>query len=184
MIGGGDQIYNDAVMSQTKLFQEWLEIKNPHHKHEAQFSLDMQEELESFYLERYSMWFYQGLFGMANSQIPMVNMWDDHGMLVIMMQRRDTDQRRVDIIDGFGSYPHHFMSTPVFCGLGAVAFKYYMLFQQQSVPDEGPVDEPSWLLGAAPGPYINELSRSIFLSLGKNVAFVALDCRTERMVSS
>ena len=39
----------------------------------------MQEELEIFYLERYSMWFSQGLFGMANSQIPMINIWDDHG---------------------------------------------------------------------------------------------------------
>lgn len=74
------------------------------------------------------------------------------------------------------------MSAPVFCGLGAVAFKYYMLFQHQSVPDETASDEPSWLTGAAPGPYINELSRSIFLSLGKNVALLALDCRTERMV--
>ena len=79
MIGGGDQIYNDAVMSQTKLFQEWLNIKNPIHKHEVPFSPEMQEELEQFYLERYSMWFSQGLFGMANSQIPMINMWDDHG---------------------------------------------------------------------------------------------------------
>lgn len=79
MIGGGDQIYNDAVMSQTTLFQDWLSIKNPHHKHEAEFSLDMQEELEVFYLERYSMWFSQGLFGMTNSQIPMINLWDDHG---------------------------------------------------------------------------------------------------------
>ncbi len=78
MIGGGDQIYNDAVMSQTKLFREWLG-KNPLRKHEAQFTAQMQEELETFYLERYSMWFSQGLFGMANSQIPMVNMWDDHG---------------------------------------------------------------------------------------------------------
>ena len=80
MIGGGDQIYNDAVMSQSPRFGEWLEIKNPHHKHEAVFSSLMREELETFYLERYSMWFSQGLFGMANSQIPMVNMWDDHGM--------------------------------------------------------------------------------------------------------
>lgn len=79
MIGGGDQIYNDAVMTQTRLFQEWLTIKNPHHKHEAEFSAEMQEELEVFYLERYSMWFSQGLFGMANSQIPMINIWDDHG---------------------------------------------------------------------------------------------------------
>lgn len=89
-----------------------------------------------------------------------------------------------DIIDGFGSYPHHFMSSPVFTGLGAVAFKYYMLFQHQSVPDETHADEPSWLLGAAPGPYINELSRSVFMFLGRKVAFLGLDCRTERMVSS
>lgn len=88
----------------------------------------------------------------------------------------------LDIIDGFGSYPDHFMSTPVFCGVGAVAFKYYMLFQHQSVPDELTADEPSWLLGASPGPYIKELSRSVFISLGKHVAFLGLDCRTERMV--
>ena len=79
MIGGGDQIYNDAVMKQTTLFQEWLTIKNPHRKHTAPFTPQMQDELEDFYLERYSMWFSQGLFGMANSQIPMVNIWDDHG---------------------------------------------------------------------------------------------------------
>ncbi|KAL9001879.1 MAG: hypothetical protein Q9188_005160, partial [Gyalolechia gomerana] len=164
MIGGGDQIYNDRVMSETELFQDWLTIKNPRHKHQAPFSIEMRDELEAFYLERYSMWFSQGLFGMANSQIPMINIWDDH-----------------DIIDGFGSYPHHFMSSPVFCGLGAIAFKYYMLFQHQSVVDEGPAEEPSWLMGAAPGPYINELSRSLFMNLGKNVAFLGLDCRTERM---
>ena len=74
------------------------------------------------------------------------------------------------------------MSTPVFCGVGAVAFKYYMLFQHQSVSTETSMDEPSWLLGAAPGPYITELSRSIFVSLGRHVAFLGLDCRTERMV--
>ncbi|SLM37793.1 Metallo-dependent phosphatase-like [Lasallia pustulata] len=164
MIGGGDQIYNDVVTKQSPLFQEWLGIKNPIHKQETSFSPQLLEELETVYLERYSMWFSQGFFGMANSQIPMVNVWDDH-----------------DIIDGFGSYPHHFMSTPVFSGLGNVAFKYYMLFQHQSVPDEGQAEEPSWLLGAAPGPYINQLSRSLFMFLGKHVAFLGLDCRTERM---
>ncbi len=79
MLGGGDQVYNDAVMTQTKLFQQWLNIKNPHHKHEAEFTSEMRDELENFYLERYSMWFSQGLFGMANSQIAMINIWDDHG---------------------------------------------------------------------------------------------------------
>lgn len=163
MVGGGDQIYNDAAMVQTRLFREWLSIKNPLQKHNAPFTAEMQDELEAFYLERYAMWFSQGLFGLANSQIPMVNMFDDH-----------------DIIDGFGSYPHHFMNTPVFSGLGAVAFKYYMLFQHQSVVDELEANEPSWTLGVQPGPYINELSRSIFMSLGGRVALLAVDCRTER----
>lgn len=74
------------------------------------------------------------------------------------------------------------MRTPVFCGIGAVAHKYYMLFQHQSVPDESSAHEPSWLLGAAPGPYIGELSRSVFMSLGKHIAFLGVDCRTERRV--
>jgi hypothetical protein len=164
MLGGGDQIYNDAAMRDTVLFREWLQMKNPQHKHAAQFTEDMQEELEEFYLNRYAMWFSQGLFSMTASQIPMVNIWDDH-----------------DIIDGYGSYPHHFMSTRVFTGLGAIAYKYYMLFQHQSIPAETEREEPSWLLGPSPGPYINFPSRSLFMSLGRHLALLALDCRTERM---
>jgi len=164
MLGGGDQIYNDAVMRDTQLFADWLAEKNPERKHRADFTPEMQDELETFYLDRYAMWFSQGLFGMANAQIPMVNLADDH-----------------DIIDGFGSYPHSFMSTRVFAGLGAVAFKYYMLFQHQTTLAETEREEPSWVLGASPGPYINELSRSVFVRLGKKVGFLGLDCRTERM---
>ena len=81
MLGGGDQIYNDAAMRDTTYFKEWLQTKNPEHKHRADFTEEMQDELESFYLDRYSMWFSQGLFGMANSQIPMVNIWDDHDII-------------------------------------------------------------------------------------------------------
>lgn len=81
MLGGGDQIYNDAAMRETEHFQAWLATKNPFHKHSASFTPEMQEELERFYLDRYCMWFSQGLFGMANSQIPMVNMWDDHDII-------------------------------------------------------------------------------------------------------
>ncbi|QDS67905.1 hypothetical protein FKW77_008369 [Venturia effusa] len=164
MLGGGDQIYNDAATKQTRLFGEWSQSKNQIHKNAQPFSAEMQDELEDFYLNRYAMWFSQGLFGMAASQIPMVNMWDDH-----------------DIIDGFGSYSHHTMSCPVMSGIGNVAFKYYMLFQHQALPLEDQSVEPSWLLGAQPGPYINELSRSVYMSLGKQTALLGLDCRTERM---
>ncbi|KAI5864757.1 hypothetical protein GGS23DRAFT_462120 [Durotheca rogersii] len=163
MIGGGDQIYNDAVMQETKHFRSWLQIKNPLHKNNAPFTAAMQDEMENFYLNRYMMWFSQGLFSLANCQIPMVNMYDDH-----------------DIIDGFGSYPDHFMKSPVFSGLGNVAFKYYMLFQHQSLPGETEKTEPSWALGLKPGPYIRELSHSLFMSLGGNTALLAVDCRTER----
>lgn len=119
MIGGGDQIYNDRVILETQHFGQWTRLRNPTHKHHALFTHEMKEELETFYLNRYALWFSQGMFSMAASQIPMVNIWDDH-----------------DVIDGFGSYPNHFMETPVFSGLGNVAFKYYMLFQHQSVPEE------------------------------------------------
>ncbi|KAL7620349.1 hypothetical protein AAE478_009343 [Parahypoxylon ruwenzoriense] len=163
MVGGGDQIYNDAIMRDTKHFKMWLQIKNPLHKNNAPLTAAMQDEMENFYLNRYMMWFSQGLFGLANCQIPMVNMYDDH-----------------DIIDGYGSYPHHFMKSPVFTGLGNVAFKYYMLFQHQSLPEETEQSEPSWVLGVRPGPYIRELSRSMFMSLGGNVALLAADCRAER----
>ncbi|KAG5921292.1 hypothetical protein E4U42_005917 [Claviceps africana] len=163
MIGGGDQIYNDSVAQKCELFDEWLDIRNPEHKHGAAFTVEMQNEMEEFYLGRYCMWFSRGLFALAASQIPMVNMYDDH-----------------DIFDGYGSYPDHYMKSPVFAGLGAVAFKYYMLFQQQTVVTETENKEPSWILGVEPGPYIKELSRSIYVSMGGKVALLAVDCRTER----
>ncbi|UKZ48827.1 hypothetical protein TrVGV298_003061 [Trichoderma virens] len=129
----------------------------------AAFTPELQAELESFYLERYCMWFSQGLFGLATSQIPMVNMYDDH-----------------DIFDGYGSYSHPDMSSPVFSGLGRVGFKYYMLFQHQSIVTETETSEPSWILGEQPGPYIQEVSRSLYMSMGGKVALLAVDARTER----
>ena len=164
MLGGGDQIYMDAATVQTKHFGEWSKSRNAHHKHTAPFTREMQDELEKFFLNRYAMWFSQGMFGMANAQIPMVNIWDDH-----------------DIIDGFGSYPDHTMRSPVMSGVGNVAFKYYMLFQHQSTPLDDERAEPSWLLGYERGPYIKERSRSLFMRLGRKTAFLGLDCRTERM---
>lgn len=163
MIGGGDQIYNDCVTNKCRLFSQWLGNRDAGEKHSAPFSAEMQDELESFYLERYCMWFSQGLFGLAASQIPMVNMYDDH-----------------DIIDGYGSYAHGSMRSPVLSGLGSVAFKYYLLFQHQSLINETENSEPSWILGVEPGPYIRELSRSVFVSMGGKSALLAVDCRTER----
>ncbi|PTB68817.1 hypothetical protein BBK36DRAFT_1192071, partial [Trichoderma citrinoviride] len=163
MIGGGDQIYNDCVAFDSPLFDEWLQINVAEKKLNAAFTPELQAELERFYMERYCTWFSQGLFGLATSQIPMVNMYDDH-----------------DIFDGYGSYAHLDMSSPVFSGLGRLAFKYYLLFQHQSIVPETEVSEPSWILGEQPGPYIQEVSRSLYMSMGGKVALLAVDCRTER----
>lgn len=116
---------------------------------------------------RTGYWFSQGLFGVANSQIPMVNIWDDH-----------------DIIDGFGSYPSHFNGCPVFAGLGRIAHKHYLLFQHHTRVHESESHERSWIMGASPGPYIPEKSRSVFMFLGRKIAFLGLDCRTERQVTA
>ncbi|KAB8236215.1 uncharacterized protein BDW43DRAFT_250535 [Aspergillus alliaceus] len=164
MIGGGDQIFNDKITAESPYFQEWVKIKDVHEKYDAPLHMEFKAELENAFLEHYSRWFSQGLYSLANSQIPMVNIWNDH-----------------EILEGFGSYPHEFMSTPVISGLGNIAFKYYLLFQHHSVPEETDADEPSWMLGAYPGPYINQRSRHLFMSLGGGVALLGLDCRTERM---
>ncbi|PYH75822.1 hypothetical protein BO82DRAFT_396571 [Aspergillus uvarum CBS 121591] len=164
MIGGGDQIFNDKVIAETAHFQEWVKIKSLGEKYDASFTAEFRAELEDFYLGNYSAWFSQGLFSLAGSQIPMVNMWNDH-----------------EVIEGFGSYPEEFMNCAVISGLGNIAFKYYLLFQHHSVPEETEAEEPSWLLGAQPGPYINQKSRHLFMSLGDGVSFLGLDCRTERM---
>ncbi|KAF3185017.1 hypothetical protein TWF788_004844 [Orbilia oligospora] len=163
MLGGGDQLYNDCVSVQSPKFKAWLAIKDQHVKDNTPFDHEFQEELETFYLNRYCLWFSQGLYGVATTTIPSANCYDDH-----------------DIIDGFGSYPEAFNGCPVFAGLGTVAFKYYMLFQHHTTVSEGEPIEPSWVLGAQPGPYIREPSRSTFMFLGRRVAFMALDCRTER----
>ncbi|KAF3938492.1 hypothetical protein ABW19_dt0205465 [Dactylella cylindrospora] len=163
MLGGGDQIYNDCVQAQAPKFKAWLAIKDQKVKDNTPFDQEFQDELNSFYLERYCLWFSQGLFGVAAGQIPQANCFDDH-----------------DIIDGFGSYPEEFNGCPVFAGLGTIAFKFYLLFQHHTALSEGEKTEPSWVLGAQPGPFIKEPSRSTFMFLGRRVAFMALDCRTER----
>ena len=48
-------VYNDAVAEQTKLFREWLSTKNIIHKYKAEWTPEMAEELEKFYLERYCL---------------------------------------------------------------------------------------------------------------------------------
>ena len=163
MLGGGDQIYCDLVSRRCALFKQWLNMSVMEHKTAKPFTADMEHELEAFYFEHYCWWFRQGEFGRANGMIPMVNIFDDH-----------------DIIDGFGSYPDHFMSSPVFSGLGNVAFKHYCLFQHQTLPTEEESSNIAWTYGVERGPYIREHSRNIISNFGPKTVFFGFDNRTER----
>lgn len=102
------------------------------------------------------------------------------------------------------------MKCSVFRGIGGVAHKYYMLFQQHVAPPastyttdaKSTMDanvasrdpeqlkssyvmvekehDPSFLFGRSPGPYVEERSRSIYCRLGAHIAFMGIDARTER----
>lgn len=173
MLGGGDQIYSDSVKYASKQFNKWLRHKKTH----SLWKMDdaMRSSLDHYYLNHYIDWFGKGymaidkgktrqiLFPNALHRIPQVNMFDDH-----------------DIIDGFGSYRDLTMRQDVFKGVGNSAYKYYMLFQQHTAPDENISLEPSWITGDVMGPYIHAKNRSVYARLGKEIALLALDCRTER----
>ncbi len=195
MIGGGDQIYNDGVRVDGPL-KPWTAISNPHKRREYPFDEKMRSDCDDYYFNNYVRWYGHAPFSTANSQIPQVNIWDDH-----------------DIIDGFGSYTDHFMQCSVFRGIGGVAHKYYLLMQHHLAPPistfttdapnttkAGPngttaadpaqlkdtfvltndVGDPSYMIGSKPGPYVEERSRNIYCQLGAHIAFVGIDARTER----
>lgn len=72
------------------------------------------------------------------------------------------------------------MKSAVFSGLGNIAFKYYMLFQHQSMPTEPESVNRAWVYGTNRGPYIREHSRSIISHMGPKTVFFGFDNRTER----
>lgn len=53
MLGGGDQIYCDGLSKRSKLFKAWLQIDNLHHKFSTPCTVELQNEVEEFYLEHY-----------------------------------------------------------------------------------------------------------------------------------
>ncbi|GKZ24756.1 hypothetical protein AbraIFM66951_011826 [Aspergillus brasiliensis] len=163
MIGGGDQIYSDGVYTSGPLL-EWTQINDPQERLEYQCTPQLYRDIEAWYLDNYIQWYSTEPFASALCQIPSLNIWDDH-----------------DIIDGFGSYDTKTMECSVFKAIGAVAHKYYMLFQHHLPPwEHNSVAEPQYVLGPKPGPYIQAPSHSIFTKLGARIAFLGVDARTER----
>ncbi|KAF8420846.1 hypothetical protein EV426DRAFT_633950 [Tirmania nivea] len=165
LLGGGDQIYSDAVRT-TGPLSHWANLDNPSKRRKYPYSPDLARQVNSWYRENYISWYMTRPFSDVNGRIPMVNMWDDH-----------------DIIDGWGSYTDHFMQCPVFLGVGRAAWRYYMVFQHHTPPEgapEGDEEDESWVLSPNKGRYIPQQGRSIYARLGRSIALLALDARTER----
>jgi len=185
MIGGGDQIYNDGIRVNGPL-RKWSTMPNPAKRRSHKFPESLRKQCDDYYVANYIRWYSTEPFAGANGKIPQLNLWDDH-----------------DIIDGFGSYVDDFMRCDVFRGIGSVALKYYLLFQQHLPPPvstyttdapqtmeagpngaqvdpaqakntfvlQGEKEDPSYIIGHKPGPYIAEHSRSIYARLGARMAF-------------
>lgn len=81
MVGGGDQIYNDGVRVKGPL-KPWTEISNPRKRRDYPFTSKLRDECDEYYFNNYVRWFSTESFASANSTIPQVNIWDDHGMTV------------------------------------------------------------------------------------------------------
>ena len=78
MIGGGDQIYNDGIRVNGPLNQ-WTAIGNPHKRRAYPFGEQLRDDCDKYYFQNYVKWFSTDPFAKANSRIPQVNIWDDHG---------------------------------------------------------------------------------------------------------
>lgn len=173
MIGGGDQIYADSIKITSKELERWA--KHRHLYSGKGLSDTMVNSFKTYYLNHYVKWFGKGFwegpngktiqvcYPIALASIPQVNIFDDH-----------------DIIDGFGSYSDPTMRQEIFQGVGQYAFRYYMLFQHHTPYKENINLERSFIGGHSIGPYIKEQSRSVYAKLGSQIAFLGLDCRTER----
>ncbi|CAK0753536.1 hypothetical protein CVIRNUC_002228 [Coccomyxa viridis] len=158
-VGGGDQIYNDALWS-TPSMQAWLhlddsELAKPKLEHD--FNESMQREVTEFLFNHYRVHFQsRPALAQAYARIPQINQWDDH-----------------DIFDGWGSYPDHLLQCPVFQGTYKCCRRFFLLFQHHTTPK---------LSGSMNGLFGPPGTYSWCRQLGPRVAIVAPDCRAERTV--
>nr|ODN95442.1 plasma membrane protein [Cryptococcus depauperatus CBS 7855] len=172
MVGGGDQIYCDALTREPEL-QGWINAPDRKSKLGFPLSEDMRFAIDRFYFNHYCKIFRSNAFGRANATIPMVNMLDDH-----------------DLIDGFGTYDDETQSAAVMSYIGSRGYFWFLLFQlfiydpfDGTDPAPGTHPIKSLILGDKNGPWIPHQSHSLLVYLGPKVAMLALDCRAERKLN-
>ncbi|WWC95300.1 hypothetical protein V866_002161 [Kwoniella sp. B9012] len=172
MVGGGDQIYCDALTREPEM-QPWITAPDRKSKLATELTDVIREAVDRFYFNHYCKIFRSNAFGRANSSIPMVNMLDDH-----------------DLIDGFGTYDDETQASPIMSFVGSRGYFWFLLFQLFVSDEVDGVDSTpgthtlkSMIVGDEPGPWIPFPSHSLLVYLGPKVTLLALDCRAERKLN-
>ena len=171
MVGGGDQIYCDAITREKEL-QGWINAPDRDSKINTPLTDEIRHCVDRFYFNHYCKIFRSNAFGRANSSVPMVNMLDDH-----------------DLIDGFGTYDDETQAAEVFSFIGSRGYFWFLIFQlfvndevDGTNPTPGTHPVKSMIIGE-PGAWIPFPSHSLLVYLGPKVSMLALDCRAERKLS-
>jgi hypothetical protein len=194
MVGGGDQIYNDGIRVNGPL-QPWSAMPNPKKRRDFKFPEALRKDCDDYYAANYIRWYSTEPFASANGQIPQLNIWDDHD-IIDGFGSYVSDFMKCDVFRGIGGtaykyymlFQHH-LPPPVSTyttdapqtmevgvnGVGADPEQMKDTFVLQ-----GQEEEPCYIIGPKPGPYVAEHSRSIYARLGARMAFFGIDARTER----
>lgn len=194
MIGGGDQIYNDSVRVDGPL-KPWTDIGNPEKRRHFPFGEDMRAQCDQYYFDNYVKWYGMAPFSNANGQIAQLNIWDDHDIIDGFGSYTDHFMRCA-VFRGIGGVAHkyymlfqHHLPPPVSTfttdapettGGHAKTTPGDPTQLQSSYVAKIEAEDPSYIIGKRPGPYVEECSRHIFCQLGKRMAFLGIDARTER----
>ena len=194
MIGGGDQIYNDGVRVEGPL-KEWTSIGNPKKRRDFPFNEEIRQKCDVYYFGNYIKWYGTAPFSDANSVIPQLNIWDDHDIIDGFGSYTDHFMRCA-VFRGIGGVAHkyyllfqHHMAPPASTFTTDAPQTTDAAYRppvndsvqlQDSWVLEEPHLDPSYIVGAKQGPYVEERSHSMYCQLGARMAFLGIDARTER----
>ncbi|KAL2831985.1 hypothetical protein BDW59DRAFT_139515 [Aspergillus cavernicola] len=194
MIGGGDQIYNDGIRVDGPL-KEWTAISNPHKRRTHPFSNAMRASCDEYYYANYVRWYSTEPFKEANGRIPQINIWDDHDIIDGFGSYTDHFMK-CSVFRGIGGvafkyyclFQHHIAPPKSTYTTDAPQTMQAVNGTAGADPRqledtfvlEGEAEDNSWIIGKNPGPYVEEKSRNLYMRLGKRIAFIGVDARTER----
>ncbi|KAF2816263.1 uncharacterized protein BDZ99DRAFT_484920 [Mytilinidion resinicola] len=194
MIGGGDQIYNDGVRVDGPL-RAWTDIGNPHKRRGYPFNEQLRAECDDYYFNNYIGWYGTKPFSDANAQIPQLNIWDDHDIIDGFGSYTDRFMRCA-VFRGIGGVAHKYYllfqhhipppkstfttDAPNTMKVGLDGTPEDPIQMKDTFVKTDDKEDPSYIIGSMPGPYVEERSRNLYCQLGARIAFCGIDARTER----